>query len=130
MAPAGLKTQSPDTVLAKPSAPVKEGRRYPHEISPVLFEKTGGPELAIVGLEEIRELDVSTETRGSRLSYISAASGLVCVGSTIYVVADDELHLGVFSRDPGEAAVYIDRDVAGLLSPPYLKTGYLRDRTD
>ena len=29
--------------------------------------------------------------------HLSAASGLACVGSFIYVVADDELHLGVFS---------------------------------
>ncbi|CAN7690338.1 DUF6929 family protein [Rhizobium sp. LjRoot254] len=35
---------------------------------------------------------------------MSAASGLVCIGSTAYVVADDELHLGVFSTaspEPG-----------------------------
>jgi hypothetical protein len=36
---------------------------------------------------------------------LSAASGLVCVGSFIYVVADDELHLSVFRADddsPGD----------------------------
>jgi hypothetical protein len=36
---------------------------------------------------------------------LSAASGLACVGPWIYVVADDELHLGVFDADsdrPGE----------------------------
>jgi hypothetical protein len=37
------------------------------------------------------------ETGDARLPrHLSAASGLVCAGSFIYVVADDELHLGVF----------------------------------
>lgn len=48
-------------------------------------------------MTELRALDVSPERSGTEPSYISAASGLVCVGSHIYVVADDELHLGVFS---------------------------------
>ena len=30
--------------------------------------------------------------------HLSAASGLVCLHSFIYVVSDDELHLGVFGR--------------------------------
>ena len=51
---------------------------------------------------ELRELDVSHEKLGKEPSYISAASGLACVGSHIYVVADDELHLGVFCKDDNE----------------------------
>ncbi len=54
---------------------------------------------------ELRELDVSPERCDTQLSFISAGSGLVCVGSHFYVVGDDEHHLGVFSmRDngPGE----------------------------
>lgn len=53
---------------------------------------------AMIVLTEIRELNLSVEAKGTRSPHISAASGLVCVGSTAYVVADDELHLGVFSN--------------------------------
>lgn len=58
----------------------------------------------MIALTEIRTLTLSTETREAQASHISAASGLVCIGSTAYVVADDELHLGVFSTaapEPG-----------------------------
>jgi hypothetical protein len=58
----------------------------------------------MIAATELRALDVSTESPGKQPSYISAASGLVCVGSNIYVVADDELHLGVFATgdlEPG-----------------------------
>lgn len=51
----------------------------------------------MIALTRIRELDISAAASGDRPSHISAASGLVCVGSTFYVIADDELHLGVFS---------------------------------
>ena len=51
---------------------------------------------------ELRELDVSPERSDLQPPYISAASGLVCVGSHIYVVADDEQHLGVFSAGDNE----------------------------
>ncbi|KQT01661.1 hypothetical protein ASG42_27025 [Rhizobium sp. Leaf391] len=51
---------------------------------------------------ELRELDVSPERSDLQPPYISAASGLVCVGSHIYVVADDELCLGVFSAGDNE----------------------------
>ncbi len=52
--------------------------------------------------EELRELTI---TPGSAPAYLSAASGLVCARSWIYVVADDEHHLGVFRKDshgPGD----------------------------
>lgn len=51
---------------------------------------------------ELRELDVSPERSDLQPPYVSAASGLVCVGSHIYVVADDEQHLGVFSAGDNE----------------------------
>ena len=47
-------------------------------------------------LTKIRELDLSAATAAGRPLHLSAASGLVCLESFIYVVADDELHLGVF----------------------------------
>jgi hypothetical protein len=45
---------------------------------------------------------------------VSAASGLVKVGVTLYVVADDELHLGVFPAD-GDAPGHLLRMRAGDL---------------
>ena len=58
----------------------------------------------MIALTEIRKLDLSAEALGTQPPHISAASGLACIGSTMYVVADDELHLGVFSTavpEPG-----------------------------
>ena len=50
----------------------------------------------VITLTKIRELDLLAPPSPKRPAYLSAASGLVCVHSLIYVVADDELHLGVF----------------------------------
>jgi hypothetical protein len=57
----------------------------------------------MITLTKIRQLDLSATTSGRPL-HLSAASGLVCLNSFNYVVADDELHLGVFranSHEPG-----------------------------
>jgi hypothetical protein len=43
-----------------------------------------------------RTLDLAIATGPGRQPHLSAASGLVRVGDFLYVVADDELHLGVF----------------------------------
>jgi hypothetical protein len=51
----------------------------------------------MIALAELRALNLSNDIPGTQPSHMSAASGLVCIGSTAYVVADDELHLGVFS---------------------------------
>ncbi|WP_426231537.1 DUF6929 family protein [Pararhizobium sp. DWP3-4] len=59
----------------------------------------------MISLTKIRELIIKAPSTRRRPLHISAASGLVCVGSTLYVVADDELHLGVFSTtepQPGD----------------------------
>ena len=56
-----------------------------------------------IPLTKVRQLDLSATTPGRPL-HLSAASGLVCLNSFNYVVADDELHLGVFranSSEPG-----------------------------
>jgi hypothetical protein len=50
----------------------------------------------MLSLTRIRELDLSAAPAAGRPLHVSAASGLVRVGSFIYVVVDDELHLGVF----------------------------------
>lgn len=55
-------------------------------------------------LEVLGELQLHAAPGPGRPSYLSAASGLVKVDELLYVVADDELHLGVFSardRSPG-----------------------------
>src|SRR4029453_9088666 len=50
----------------------------------------------MITLTKIRELNLSAAASAGRPLHLSAASGLVCLNSFIYVVADDELHLGVF----------------------------------
>ncbi len=57
----------------------------------------------MITLTKVRELNLSAATAGRPL-HLSAASGLACLNSFNYVVADDELHLGVFranSSEPG-----------------------------
>jgi hypothetical protein len=57
------------------------------------------------------QLDLTHGTSDSRSPFISAASGLVKVNNLLYVVADDEHHLGVFSTDhmgPGELVRLFD----------------------
>src|SRR6516165_7483934 len=55
----------------------------------------------MIGPTKVRQLDLSATTSGRPL-HLSAASGLACINSFIYVVADDELHLGVFRADSSE----------------------------
>ncbi len=47
-------------------------------------------------LKRLRTLRLKEASTPGRLPFISAASGLVPVGKWLYVIADDELHLGVF----------------------------------
>jgi len=49
-----------------------------------------------ISLTKIRELDLIDSGEAGSPRYLSAASGLANVGDRLYVVADDELHLGVF----------------------------------
>lgn len=49
-------------------------------------------------LEVLRTLDLAEPTEPGRPPFLTAASGLVSVGDYLYVVADDEYHLGIFSR--------------------------------
>ena len=51
----------------------------------------------MIHTQKIRELQLAHGTSESRAPFISAASGLVQVNDLLYVVADDEHHLGVFS---------------------------------
>lgn len=56
-------------------------------------------------LTKLRDLRLSQPPSPGQPAHLSAASGLVKIGPTLYVVADDELHLGVFAaagHAPGE----------------------------
>ena len=50
-------------------------------------------------LTVVRTLALARASGAGRRAHIAAASGLVSVGGFRYVIADDELHLGVFSRN-------------------------------
>src|SRR5215218_10191051 len=69
----------------------------------------------MIALTKIRELDLSAAPAAGRPLHLSAASGLACPGSFIYVVADDELHLGVFpaaGNEPGHLIRLLDGALA------------------
>ena len=64
-------------------------------------------------LTRIRELDIAT-SHGAPRTHLSAASGLARAGSFLYVIADDELHLGVFrttDNGPGELVRLFDGEL-------------------
>lgn len=53
-------------------------------------------------LSPIKTLRLTSPSHQHRHSHFSAASGLVQIGDYLYVVADDENHLGVFPQDGDE----------------------------
>ena len=55
----------------------------------------------MLALKKLRDLDLAVPPQAGRAAHLSAASGLVRTNTLLYVVADDELSLGVF--DPGES---------------------------
>ena len=57
----------------------------------------------MITLIKIRELDLAAPAGVGRPRYLSAASGLVSIGTHLYIVADDELHLGVFPLQSTDA---------------------------
>jgi len=68
----------------------------------------------MIAPHEIRDLTVAQASAEDRPAYLSAASGLVCVQSWMYVVADDEHHLGVFRKDdqaPGDLFRLVDGEL-------------------
>lgn len=69
----------------------------------------------MIALRRRRDLTLAAAPGAGRPLHLSAASGLVCLNSTMYIVADDELHLGVFSTEddtPGQLVRLFD----GVLS--------------
>jgi hypothetical protein len=68
----------------------------------------------MITLTKVRELDVSPSPDAAGTTYLSAASGLIRAGSFLYVVADDELHLGVFpatDNGPGHLVRLLDGEL-------------------
>jgi hypothetical protein len=62
-------------------------------------------QLPSLELRKLRELQVEQPSRPGRAAHLSAASGVVRRGDFVYVIGDDELHLGVFrlsSSEPGQ----------------------------
>lgn len=53
-----------------------------------------------VALHKRCDLLLEKPIQKERPPFLSAASGLVCCDNHFFVVADDELHLGIFSNDP------------------------------
>lgn len=61
-------------------------------------------ELPPLQLRKLRDLQVEEPSGPGRPAHLSAASGVVRRGDFVYVIGDDELHLGVFqlsSSEPG-----------------------------
>jgi hypothetical protein len=68
----------------------------------------------MLGLARLRDLTIAEPSAPGRPLHLSAASGLVDVGRHLFVIADDELHLGVFPRN-AEAAGQLLRLFEGAL---------------
>jgi hypothetical protein len=68
----------------------------------------------LIQLTELKNLLLAQPAQANRPSHLSAASGLVQVGPWLYVVADDELHLGKFLLE-GDSAGELYRCFAGNL---------------
>lgn len=81
----------------------------------------------MIALTKIRELDISPADTGVGRLHLSAASGLVCLDSIICVIADDELHLGVFSLTSGKPG-HLIRLFDGVL--PQAKAARKRQKPD
>ncbi len=56
----------------------------------------------MISAKKIKQLLLASPIDSRGFSHISAASGLVFYNDQIYVIADDELHLAVFSLDSSE----------------------------
>lgn len=62
----------------------------------------------MVATRFIRELTLaSSPNADNNARHISAASGMVVVGEFLYVIADDELHLGVFDKSGAGAGALV-----------------------
>lgn len=76
---------------------------------------------------KLRSLGLAAPTAPGRPSFLSAASGLVRTAERLFVIADDELHLGVFPL-AGNGAGYLVRLLDGDL--PHRKSARKRQKPD
>ena len=70
---------------------------------------------SMIALKKLRYLDLARPTQAGRKSHLSAASALTRIKTHIYVVADDELVLGLFDLDhtkPGICSAGVRRTAA------------------
>ena len=73
-------------------------------------------ELPPLHLRKLRDLEVEEPSGPGRPAHLSAASGVVRRGEFVYVIGDDELHLGVFrlsSSEPGRLRRVLEGDLPG-----------------
>lgn len=66
------------------------------------------PSLLPLALSPMRTLTLSNSSHKSRHAHLGAASGLVQIGEWIYVVADDENHLGIFNTRNNENGILLE----------------------
>ena len=59
-------------------------------------ESASPEDLPALELRKLRDLDVEEPSDAGRPAHLSAASGVVRRATYVYVIGDDELHLGVF----------------------------------
>jgi hypothetical protein len=78
-------------------------------------ESASPEDLPPLELRKLRDLEVEEPSSEGRPSHLSAASGVVRRGDFIYVIGDDELHLGVFELSSG-APGRLQRVLEGDLS--------------
>ena len=89
-------------------------RRYHRRTAPAPGNHTAMASNNTIPCHVLRQLTLTAPSTPTRPAHLSAASGLVQIGDWLYVVADDELHLGVFARDantPGRLLRVFDGDL-------------------
>jgi hypothetical protein len=77
-------------------------------------ERATPEDLEPLELRKLRDLDLAEPSAPGRAAHLSAASGVARRGDSIYVIGDDELHIGVFrgsSSAPGRLRRVLSGDL-------------------
>ena len=77
-------------------------------------ERARPEDLGPLELRKLRDLQLEAPSAAGRSAHLSAASGVARRGDFVYVIGDDELHLGVFrlsSRAPGRLVRVLSGDL-------------------
>jgi hypothetical protein len=77
-------------------------------------ESASPEDLPALELRKLRDLDVEEPSDAGRPAHLSAASGVVRRATYVYVIGDDELHLGVFDISSGRPG-HLQRVLEGEL---------------